>query len=780
MLSLHGYGQPDVYQTIRGVIVDKQSQEPLPGVNVFIPGTAPVIGTVTGQDGTFRIEKISPGRITLRSSCVGYNPAVLAGLLVVSGKETVVRMEMEEAVIETGEVVVKALQHKDRPLNEMAQVSARSFTVEETERYAGTWFDPARMAANYAGVMAVADQRNDIIIRGNSPAGLLWRLEGVNIPNPNHFGTLGTTGGPISILNNNLLTNSDFYTGAFPAEYGNSLSGVFDLKMRTGNNEKREYVAQAGLNGFEFGLEGPFRKRVTGKGKSSYLLNYRYSTLGVFNALGIRFGVSAIPQYQDLSFKLNFPSTRFGSFSLFGIGGKSFVDLSQSKQKASDWTFGRTGFNTRYGSDMGAAGLTHLLFFGDGSRLRTTLAVSGSRATTRADSASWGNPGKPYYRDNSWEVITSLSGEYRKKFSARDHAGVGISAEWFGVHYLDSLYLRRFGKMTELTSTKGRSMALLQGFAEVRHRFSEALSLYGGLHSQFFTLNGSFSLEPRLSLSWDLGGEQTLGIGTGMHSQLQPRLFYFLQTHPSDSVSLLTNKNLGFSRSDQAVISYDVRLAPDWRFKAESYYQHLTRIPVEQRPSYFSIINYGSEYYGTRADSLVNRGTGYNCGLELTLEKFLSGNYYLLFTASFFDSKYRGSDGILRNTLYNGNYVLNALGGYSLQLGKYHSLSLDMKTVSAGGKRYIPVDMNASRTAGDRVFDYSQAYCNRFPAYFRLDGRITLKMNLKKVSTELAFDVQNITDKKNIFLETYDSASGSIRYDYQLGTFYVALWRMLF
>lgn len=144
----------------------------------------------------------------------------------------------------------------------MATVSARSFTVEETSRYAGSLNDPSRMAANYAGVSSTSDARNDIIIRGNSPLGVLWRLNGMEIPNPNHFGSLGTTGGPVSILNNNLLDKSDFLTGAFPAEYGNALAGVFDLQMRSGNNEKTEFLGQVGFNGFELGAEGPIGKKV--------------------------------------------------------------------------------------------------------------------------------------------------------------------------------------------------------------------------------------------------------------------------------------------------------------------------------------------------------------------------------------------------------------------------------------------------------------------------------------------------------------------------------------
>lgn len=323
------HSQKKYTQTVRGTVVDVASKSPIVGAHVVVVNTEPLLGTVTDSEGEFKLEGVTVGKHEISVGFMGYQPVRLRNLLVKSGKELVLNIELEELVVTTEEIVVKAYSRKDKARNEMATVSARSFTVEETERYAGTWLDPSRMAANYAGVMAVGDQRNDIIIRGNSPLGLLWQLEGINIPNPNHFGTLGTTGGPISILNNNLLDNSDFFTSAFPAEYGNALSGVFDLKMRNGNNQKREYVAQAGMNGFELGAEGPFSKN----SKASYLLNYRYSTLAIFDALGISFGVSGVPQYQDISFKINVPGTKLGRFTFFGVGGTSYIELLEKTEK---------------------------------------------------------------------------------------------------------------------------------------------------------------------------------------------------------------------------------------------------------------------------------------------------------------------------------------------------------------------------------------------------------------------------------------------------------------
>lgn len=762
------------YQTIRGIILDAGSQSPVSGAVVHIVNTHPAKSSISDENGEFIIASVPLGRYDISISFLGYKPAVIPGVLVKSGKEIVLEIKLEEMVEQLQEVLIKGGTPKEKPLNEMAQISARSFTVEETERYAGTWLDPARMASNFAGVMTAGDQRNDIIIRGNSPLGLLWRLEGIDIPNPNHFGTMGTTGGPISILNNNLLGNSDFFTSAFPAEYGNAISGVFDLNIRNGNNQKYEFVAQVGMNGFELGAEGPFSKNK----KSSYLVNYRYSTLKIFDALGISFGVSAVPQYQDLSFRLNFPGAKAGKFTLFGVGGFSFIEILDKNKKSSDWSFGRNMLNMRFGSGMGMAGLSHLFFFDQNSRIKTTFAVSYTRTNARADSAFTDREPVNSYGDNSFEVKYSLNSKFTRKMNAGNNVSIGLSIDYYKVSYCDSMLMPGYTYQL-LTDTRGNAM-LFQSFVQWQHKFSDRWIWYNGLHYQFFSLNSSQALEPRSSIKFIAGERHTFSMGLGLHSQVQPRIFYFLQTGLPDGSFSQTNLNLGFSKSNQFVAAYDFLINKNFRLKIETYYQYLHQIPVELKQSSYSIINYGTEFYSERADSLINKGKGRNYGIEVTLEKFLAKNYYFLITASFFESLYTGSDYIERSTAFNGNYVFNFLTGYTIPLGRHNSISLDAKIVNAGGRHYIPVDLENSLLTGQKVLDLDQAYVPQYPAYFRLDGRMSFKLNRKKFNMELAFDVQNITGHKNILLETYDVSTHSIKYDYQLGLFYVFLLRFQF
>jgi hypothetical protein len=275
------------YQTVRGTVVDKITQTTLPGAVITIQAI-PVLGTTTDANGYFKFENVKVGRYDLKVTYVGYDNVFIAQLLVGSGKEIVLNIEMQESIESLQTVEIKASEsRKGEILNEMAAVSSRSFSVDETSRYAASNSDPARMAQSFAGVAAASDYSNGIVIRGNSPRGLLWRMNGIEIPNPNHFsGGMGSTGGGISMLSTNMMSNSDFMTGAFPAEYGNALSGIFDIRLRKGNDERREYAFQLGVLGMQAALEGPFSK----KNKASYLINYRYSTLVLLNAVGFNLG----------------------------------------------------------------------------------------------------------------------------------------------------------------------------------------------------------------------------------------------------------------------------------------------------------------------------------------------------------------------------------------------------------------------------------------------------------------------------------------------------------
>lgn len=770
----------ELTQTIKGTVLEKQTQSPLPGVIIQLVTNTLIPSVVTDETGKFKLPQVPIGRHQLKVSLVGYKEKY-ATIILNTGKESVVTLELEESVIEGQEVTVTVEQDKTKTNNKMSTVSARVFSAEEASRYAGSRGDPARMAANFAGVSGANDSRNDIIIRGNSPLGILWRLNGLDIPNPNHFGSVGSTGGPISILNNNTLDNSDFMSGAFAADYGNATAGVFDLKMRNGNTEKYEFLTQVGFNGFELGAEGPFNK----KQNSSFLINYRYSTLSVFKALNIDFGTGdAVPQYQDLTFKADFASAKAGKFSFWGIGGLSNVALLESDKKDGRDLYGYSSRDTYFKSHVGAAGISHVILLRNNDYLKTNAGISAQYNNIIADriDTSFKTPKniKPEYRNTTKTIRYSFNSTYNKKFNSRDFINTGVYTEFYNTAFVDSID-NLFGINTfEVLRNYSGNTALGRLFFQWQHKFSDALSLNSGLSYQYFALNDASALEPRIGLKWSISNKKSLSLGGGMHSQLQPLYVYFASDQLPDKTRIETNKGLDYTRAIHGIIAYDVSFSNNFRLKSEVYYQYIYNAPVKSVSGPFSALNLGADFNSPNIDYLVSTGKGENYGLELTLEKFYSKGYYFLFTSSLFDSKYVASDNVKRNTAFNGNYVLNALGGKEFKIKEKHVLSLDFKLTLAGGKRYTPIDLEASKLAGEEIRDDKKAFSAQYTPYFRLDVKPSYRLNTKRFTHEWSVDMQNITKNDNVFQQRYDAKRQTISTDYQLKLFIIPQYRLLF
>ena len=768
----------DLSQTIRGTIIDKQTQSPLPGAMIQLLNSDPIKACSSDENGKFRLEAVPLGRWQIKFSLLSYKEKVQS-IILTSGKEIVLQVELEENAVQADEVTIIAEQDKTKSNNKMATVSSRLFSTEEAARYAGSRNDPARMAANFAGVSGANDSRNDIIIRGNSPLGVLWRVNGLDIPNPNHFGSLGSTGGPISILNNNTLDNSDFMTGAFPADYGNATAGVFDLKMRTGNNEKYEYLAQMGFNGFELGAEGPFSKK---NKNASFLINYRYSTLSVFKYLNIDFGTgAAIPQYQDITYKLEFPTKKFGKYTLWGIGGISFIDLKAKDQSKENNLYGYSGRNISYQSNVGATGISHVYLLNPSSYIKTNIGVSGQYnliIADRIDTNVVPNIISPEYRNKSYTLRYSFNSTFNKKINSRNFINAGVYADLFSTLFVDSTNAFTGLGLLPLRDFKGNSI-LCRLFSQWQHKINQKLTLNAGLSAQQFYLNNSFALEPRIGLKYEISNKDALSFGTGMHSQLQPLYVYF-STSSTASGILETNRNLDFSRAVHAVLAYDRTLFKNARIKIESYYQYLYNIPIRIRKDYFSAINLGADFESPNIDSLISNGTGENYGIEVTLEKFYSKGFYYLLTASVFESKYKGSDNVMRNTAFNGNYVVNALAGKEFKIKTKHTFALDVKVVYAGGKRYVPIDIDKSMLYNRQLYFNDKAYSPQYDPYFRIDLKTSYRLNSKHVTHEVSVDIQNLTQHNNVFQQSYDISTKTIRTDYQLKFFFVPQYRLTF
>jgi len=769
-------------QTIRGKVIDADSKSPLFGANIVLLNSDTLNGSVTDVDGKFRLDKVKVGRQAIKVTSLGYEDAFLSNIILTSAKEVVLTVELREKVYTANVIEIVSETDKTKANNDLVTLSSRNFQAEETGRYAGSRGDPSKMVANYAGVSSGNDARNDIIVRGNSPLGVLWRLEGVDIPNPNHFSAQGATGGPISMLNNNVLGNSDFLTGAFPAEYGNKTAAVFDLKLRNGNNEKREFTGQIGINGVELGAEGPISK----KQGSSYLVNYRYSTLELFNKLGIRFGVSASPEYQDVSYKVNIPTQKAGIFQLWGIGGTSKLSLLDSELKPEDWSYISKGEDLVFKTSMGAAGVSHMYFFNPKVSGKLNLSVSGTLLDAFVDTISVIDNSKFLDRKNkSTEANYIANYTVTAKLNAKHLIKAGATYQLIYFDANSYAYSNKYNQYIYELDVKKSTAGLLQGFAHWQFRPTDKITINSGVHYQNFLLNNTWALEPRLGARFQLTKKQNLNIAYGMHSQMQPTIYYFYGTYiPSNNSYFKSNRNLDLSRSQHAILSYDYNFAKNFRFKLEAYYQYLNNVPIQKNwNSSFSMINVGNALEGIPlVDTLVNMGEGENYGVEFTIEKFFSNHFYFLTTVSVYDSKYKDKNGVVRNTSYNGGYVGNALAGYELQIGKNKNkaIALDLKYTQAGGNRYTPIDIELSKLAGKAVYVDSEAFSKKQKDYSRFDVKVSYKTNRKKTAQSLFFVIENIVGTKNILRESYNANTQSIQKEYQLGLFYYFGYRIEF
>ncbi len=774
--TLLPYAQTEVRtQTIRGQVVEISTGLPVPGTYIIIKGSDPILGSTTDNNGNYKIENVPVGRVSLEISCLGYKKVMISNVLLNSAKELILNVKMEEDIISLKQVEVSAASRKDKPVNEMAIISARSFNTEEAERYAGSMGDPARMASNFAGVSVSSDQRNDIIIRGNSPQFLLWRLEGVDIPNPNHFASFGTTGGAISILNNNVLTQSDFYSGAFPASFGNALSGAFDLNMRNGNNERHEFTGQVGFNGFELDVEGPFSE----KHSASYLVSLRYSTMDVLYAMGFDFGTgNAIPRYMDGSFKVNIPIKNYGKISVFGLGGMSFIELLDSKGDSA--SYGLSGSDLYLRNNMGVTGINYLYYFKNHGKLTTSFSITGVSNSTEYTDLSYGIDFSQVI-EKLMELKYSASTSYSKKVSSKNFFHTGVIFDYFDILYSGKAYDTSIQSYINYIDAKGNP-TLIRAYGEWQHKFNGYLTLTSGIHGMYFPFNGSHSVEPRASLQWSFHERQKVSIGFGMHSQTQLKAVHYIK-ELIDSLGMAleaTNEDLGFSKSNHIVLAYDYLIGKNHRIKVETYYQYIYNVPIaEQNPRYSFLVTGGDYGYEVYRD-MINKGTGENYGVELTLEKFLNKGFYYLATASVFEATYKGYDGVVRNSRFNNNYVFNLLAGYEVIVKNLNAFLFDIKTVYAGGQRYVPIDAVASAAANEAVYDWVHAFEKRYNDYFRLNARAGFRYNGKKTNQEFAIELQNLTNHKNIFMENWNNSKKEVVISYQMGLLPMASYRICF
>lgn len=752
---------------IQGVVMESQTGNPIVGATVVLLDVEPLNGAVSDLDGRFEI-RVPVGKIEIEVKHLGYQE-IKQSFLVEKGDTLQLVLELNPRYHLLQASILPLDTRVERVVN---PVSVKTISLEETLRFPATFYDPARLASTFSGVVNDNDQANGMSIRGNSPNSMTWRLEGVEIVNPNHLSNAGTfsdratqNGGGVNILSAQLLGTSYFFTGAFPATYGNALSGVMDMQLRRGARGRKTYTFQAGLLGLDLAMEGPLNKNKS----ATFLVNYRYSTLGLLTALGVELTDEDIA-FQDLSFNINVPETKAGKFSFFGMGGASKT-IFEAERDTSVWQFQKDRFDIAFRSKMGVLGATHEIDLGSSwTKLRTALAVSArddERLSDRlSDQLDLENFADDHFIERKIAFSTQL---YRKLGTGGSNFRMGVNATDF--HY--QLNSNTAGDLTILNGNGGG--VLLEPFINLNTSSENPWYFNLGLHYQYFTFNGSQALEPRLSITRNLANDQKLSLAYGLHSKLQLAQLYYAELEGGNP-----NESLDFTKAHHLILGYQKLVRETTQFTAEVYYQRLFDVPIiDDRNSTFSALNLLEQFI---IDTLANKGLGENFGIELGVKRALANQYFYDINGTYYESKYKGGDQVWRDTRFNGNYILNVIGGKEFFWSKETKtkvFGINARLAYYGGFRDTPIDVEASQLAGTTIYKEQEAYTIQQQDYFKIDLRLYWKIYKKKFSSTLALDLQNVSNQKNVAYSYFDPQQGEVVVKNQLGLIPILSYRVV-
>jgi hypothetical protein len=745
-------------QTVSGTVFDSESRKPLSGVNISCETCNPVVGCASDSLGRFEL-KVQVGRHVLSFTHVGYHSFGMSDVQLGTGKAVQLEIPMKERVYQADEISVQA--ENTRAINPVATVSVRGLKAQDASRYAGGYFDPSRMAANFPGVASGnSDDSNELVIRGNSPRGVLWRIEGIEIPNPNHFSNgQGATGGGYSAITTNVLSGFDFFTGSFPAEYGNAYSGVLDLHLRKGSTENYEISGGVSILGLEFSAEGPFSKSGN---RNSFLIDYRHANFSLLTKNNIiddeNLGIP--PKTTDWAVKSSFSTSNAGTFDVFCVGGESTTgDKTSVALEESALGYDTDEFYERH--SMLVLGVKQSMSLPNNKTyMRNTVAFTYDFNSDRNSIVDTAFHRTDTYYDYYEYMAFRYATLFNHKFNARHSFRFGgtFNYTWGD---LFAHRLNNFATYDTLMDARDKGW-YASAFIQWKYQLGRRLEVSPGLHFLVSGINREFLAEPRINLLLHLHGNQSLSFGSGIHSRIEPFSVYNYMVKISKTQRLALNKELETTKAFHLTLGYNKNFGNRFRFGAESYFQYLFDVPVNKNDnSTYSILNIS---YGLPDVTLENKGFGMNKGVELTLEKLFSDTYFFLVTTSLFDSKYKTGSNVWYNSFYNTNYVLNVVGGKEFALGRYDQnvFGLKVRGLFRGGFRYTPVNEAESYRQKKLVYDTAETYGNQLPAFRRFDFGVSYRLNRQKLAWTFMADIQNVLNIDNVLRRRFSFSGGKI------------------
>ena len=762
-LTVHTTVAQTFTQTIKGTIRDQHLRQPLTGAEVSLLKNAEVIKS-SGTDslGYFQITDLPLGRYRLLVSLTGYE-MYEDEVLVVTGKEVVITVYLRGSSVLLDEVMIKS------PTAPVEAPGMHSISIEKTMRVAANFYDPVRMLTSYPGVVAANDQSNSISAKGYSPNGLLWRLQGLDIVNPNHLANAGTlsdkpvaNGGGVNVLSAQLLDKTDFYSGALPVQYGNALSGVIDMSLRSGNKNKMEFIGQASLLGLDIAAEGPVSKNK----KTSFLANYRYSTVGLLSALGVDLGDEVI-NFQDLSFHVNSDQKHGGNLSVFG-----FYGLSSNKfvhKPVDEWEGDKDRYDIDYGGTVFGVGFTESLRAGKKISITFGSATSGQGQDRTSTSSAFLDVMNVYYDDYTNDRL--LISNFLKSLIKMTPGGaleVGVTANYLNNKLTTETVFVFQGNpdISYYSRTRLEGMLWLP-YVNWTQQW-KAWKINTGVRYVEFMYNHSHSVEPRASIQRVFTkGSIMASYGITSQWQLPQTYMGFFPARGSDEILKLT-------RSHQAALDFRYSFRKDIRLTTTTYYHQVIDVPGTSNG--YSTLNQWEDF----ADGgLHSTGKGRNYGAEVMVEKKFYNQLYFMVSGSAYRSFYLNQN-IYKDTRFNGKYTSSLQVGKEWSRNTHNTLGVHSRILYFGGLREATVNEAFSSMFGYTVYNTQDGYTEKLPDYFRMDLRVSWRKNKPHATRTLSLDIQNVLGTRNIAYHYFDTYLQQAKIKYQLGLYPVIAYRMEF
>ncbi len=717
--------------SIKGIVIDKGKREPISFASIGIYGTGQ--GAVTDSVGKFNIPNVVPGIYRLQISAVGYN-TVLTPEYIISTKDLFITVELEENVTQLGEVSVTASMFRRNP---ESPVGLRLIGLQEIEKSPGANRDISRIVQNYAGVgYSPVGYRNDLIVRGGGPSENRFFMDGVEIPNINHFSTQGASGGPVGIINADLIREVSFYTGAFPASKGNALSSVLDFRLRDGNIEKNSMKATLGASEFSLTSNGHLSKKTT------YLASVRQSYLQfLFKALGLPF----LPTYTDAQFKTKTRLSQHNEITFLGLTGidnmKLNTNLTGEKAeyilsylptvKQETFTLGSV-YKHYAGAHIQTVVLSH-------SYLNNHLTKY-----LRNDESTPDNLTLKY---GSLEQETKLRVENTSTFGT---VKVSFGANLDHTQYTNTTFQKAYTDQSKTYKYHTFLDMLRWGFFGTMNyespdeRMTVSLGVRGdacNYTSQMNKLNNQLS--PRLSLSYQIIGDVYFSGNVGRYYQLPA----YTALGYKDNNGIYLNKNLGFTTVDQYSAGLTYKHSENLQITAEGFYKKYDNIPFSINDN-IPLADKGADYGVIGNEELTPTAQGRSYGVELMAKWIIVKKLNLSSALTLFKSEYRKNEvSPYIASSWDNKYIFNLGGTYNFE----KNWSFGAKISSIGGAPYTPYDVDKSSLVtawdaqGRAYYDYSKYNTERLSVYTRIDLRVDKTFYIKKYMLGFYIDLQNIT-----------------------------------